>query len=938
MNRPRAQRPRTGWAAAGLALALAAAPTPTPAQDVRSLPLTEIQQAAAHHVNARQFPEAIPYLEQLVYRLRDAEDEAAWKVLDYAMFHLALARLEDQSHQRAIDGFRAYLDRFPTGIYARGAHLLWAEAHAALEQWAEVITVMGRFLRDPALDRAQRAWGQQLVGEAWFRQQQWARAVDPLAYVFANAARRDARTQAAVMLTTSLVGLERFEDLFRIIPYLYQTTARFDIDLNLALLEAGDRNYEAERYLYAISLYRLVYFKPELEEHLAENLAAAERDRRRIWQEPGLDRSRMVALDRALQRRIQDYQAQQLRLREVPDYDQQTLIRLAQTYLNLQRHWEALTQFRRVFDEHPEHPLAEQALYSAFATAREMDLPDRAVREGNAYLEAFPLGPHWEPLTVDLAQLHIHRKAYGEALAVAEDALALKPDHTFRPHLLYLAGYCQFHREELEPSLARFQEILDRHADSAFVEDAAYWRALCLLFLQRYPEAGAGFADFLADFAASPYREDASFRLAVAHYGEGDFAGCLDLLTAFVAEYPGSALVGEAYCMLGDIRASWGRLDEALADYARATEAAESITEINYALFQSCRVYELEQRYDDIVRICRAYLDTHGEAGRPTQAAYWIGTAFLRSNRPAEAYQSFFDAIAAYGDQPDRTGIDMILRDLIAEPPDRRAGDLYRDFARRLYRELAEARTAGRATLQLRLTTLFAETQPEGDTRRQLHAQLLRTPSLEPAGPLTLLVIGREAAAAGQTDLSRAAYQGMLDRFGDSDFALDALWALAELEMAAAEYDAADARLARLLERFPTLPRAGDAQKRRGDIRRRQGRWTEAIEAYTVLLGVRDWRGPLFPEALYWIGECHLQLDNPREAFAFFQRIYVLYGAYPGWVAKGYLRSAECLDRLGERAQAVATLEEMLAQPALADLPEAATARQTLANWQGDAS
>ena len=298
-------------------------------------------------------------------------------------------------------------------------------------------------------------------------------------------------------MTTALVRLERFEELFQVIPYVYRTPARYDIALNLALAEAGDRNYESDQFLRAISLYRLVFFKHELLENLTANIARAERDRKLVWQEPGLDRSRMVALNRQLKRQIQEYEIQQVQIRRIPDYDEEILIRLAQTYLNLRRYWEALTQFRRVFDERPQHPLAEQALYSAFATAREMENIERSIKEAYDYLDAYPLGEHWEPLTVELAQLHVQQKEYALALAVSGEALELKPDHSLRPHLLYLQGYSHFQREQLAEALARYEEILDRHPACAFVEDASYWRALTQLFLQRYSDAHTGFAAIL---------------------------------------------------------------------------------------------------------------------------------------------------------------------------------------------------------------------------------------------------------------------------------------------------------------------------------------------------------------------------------------------------------------------------------------------------------
>jgi tetratricopeptide (TPR) repeat protein len=102
-----------------------------------------------------------------------------------------------------------------------------------------------------------------------------------------------------------------------------------------------------------------------------------------------------------------------------------------------------------------------------------------------------------------------------------------------------------------------------------------------------------------------------------------------------------------------------------------------------------------------------------------------------------------------------------------------------------------------------------------------------------------------------------------------------------------------------------------------------QGKHELAIEAYNELLTIREWRGPLTPEALYCIGTSKLELGETEEAFAYFQRIYVLYEQYTEWVAPAYAKSIECLSRLGGRTQDIInTYEEMLANEQVAATPE----------------
>ena len=108
---------------------------------------------------------------------------------------------------------------------------------------------------------------------------------------------------------------------------------------------------------------------------------------------------------------------------------------------------------------------------------------------------------------------------------------------------------------------------------------------------------------------------------------------------------------------------------------------------------------------------------------------------------------------------------------------------------------------------------------------------------------------------------------------------------------------------------------------------RRQKKYEEAIALFTRVLAVREWRGEIWAASLYGIGMCHLEQGNVQEAFAFFQRLYVLYEAYPEWAGRAYVRSAECLEKLGRTREAIQTYQEMLRKPDMAGTDSAAKAR-----------
>ena len=116
----------------------------------------------------------------------------------------------------------------------------------------------------------------------------------------------------------------------------------------------------------------------------------------------------------------------------------------------------------------------------------------------------------------------------------------------------------------------------------------------------------------------------------------------------------------------------------------------------------------------------------------------------------------------------------------------------------------------------------------------------------------------------------------------------------------------------------------------------RNRQFDEADKCFNDLLSVKEWRGPLWPAALYGRGEVARLRGKPAEACAYYERIYVMYSNFADWTAKAYVQRAGCLLRLHEQRKAEDMLGEMLAKPELAATPEAEQAREMLKKIKGE--
>jgi len=113
----------------------------------------------------------------------------------------------------------------------------------------------------------------------------------------------------------------------------------------------------------------------------------------------------------------------------------------------------------------------------------------------------------------------------------------------------------------------------------------------------------------------------------------------------------------------------------------------------------------------------------------------------------------------------------------------------------------------------------------------------------------------------------------------------------------------------------------------------------ERIPAVQARLGEiaasRKLRGEATAASIFALGEIEERANHLPEAIAYYQRVFVSWLKFPNWVARSYLRAAECFEKLGQRNAAIAHLEEMMRKlERLHEQPEFKEGNRRLREWR----
>ncbi len=878
-----------------------------------------------------QYEDALPFLKESVRRLDGDETKKARQTRAFSLYQLGHCQMKLGEYISAARNFIRFAEEFPEDLQQESARVLAAQSLTMLQQWPAVEEQAALVLENPRLAEELKISATQLLSESRYQQEKWSEAVRPLATLFRMAPKEEVRAGAAVMLVTCYVRLDDFGNLFKFLPHC-NGAARHDVGLNVALLEAGDSHYNQGEYQKALLLYRLVLLKKDLIAHYENRL----RETKALIKPFVVDGRQTLA----------EHQEQQLKLQQLytrldkqynvitnfQDYDQDVALRMAQCYNDLQRNWPAHAIYQKIYTENPTSSLADQSRFSAFAVMLDEREWALAIAEGYDYVEKCAAGEFVDDVTLNLMQVHMQQDQFELAYAAGQKGLEMSPDHKHIDQVKYLMGYIRFRSMDYEEALARFSEVLERWPASRYYESAEYWRSMALLFLGRFPEAVAAFEGYLtsSEYDKRLYEEDASYRLGIAQYGDELYAESEATFRAFVDEYPESQLLSEAYAMLGDLRAAEGDLQVALDFYGLAREKALTMGQVNYPLFQTAKVLELKKDYLELVELMGSYLAEQGETGDFVNAANWQGKAYKALDEYPHALDAYLKTVDAFGNNANLGGVGLILRQIVSDYN----GDdwvAYREIITgKLAEHLAAAQARNQKTLELHYQTAFARIT-EGEERAAYVNAIVQSRNVPAAGAGTLVLIAREGVKRKDWELVHDAHRRFRSTFKISNNMLYIMNANLDALVNDGSYDDALALSEEILQKFGYSRSVGWARKRRGDVFRLQKDYERALEAYKEVLAIREWRGPLTPEALYCSGICKFELGEIEEAFAYFQRIYVLYEDYTRWVAPAYAKSIECLELLGgHEADIIKTCKEMLANEAVADTPEGEAARKRL--------
>ncbi|MDF7797906.1 tetratricopeptide repeat protein [Pontiellaceae bacterium B1224] len=940
----------------------------------------EMLKAAMQSMEAKRYDDAINWMYQYIGEVEESVAPRVMAIAQDIRFKLASLLLEEDRMDEAAAVLQDYIDT-PLAEKPRQAMKMLATCYydtEAYEECASTVTnalyydehpvlIAESYVADEDSDNYEKVKAEpepsftqielntlyMTLAESYYNLKQWEDCIAPYSYVIEHTDVEQRKGYAIMQVINALIEIPSFDRIMEWVPQLYRTSARYDIRVNLALMNAAAALYDAGEYDSALPLYRMILPRDVLvayqEERVREMRIAAglppdegaemTADELLLFggDEPveGAD----VAADAAVEaekkpKELRELEALIEALKNLPPYELDIQYRMAELYNTVERYWEALKYYDSVYTADPASELGERCIYELVDMLLE-SLDEIGVAETRSYehMAKFKEGMTPRQLAYMLTGYYQQNeimpriktlKPYIDEFVRTNDSIVVRYDS----ELYFMQAVSDLVLQDYEASEQSFKYVLDEFPGSHQEANSLYWYSMSQLFLQKYAEAYPNFQRYVTEFPQEQYVDECYFQGGICLFGQELYDDAEERFTFVIENFPDSSVYPEARSMRGDIYGSKAMLDEAIIDYDEAFAAAQNINQATYATFQMAEVYEAEQKYDDIIRVVDRYKDTWKEQADIAKAIYWIGKSQIQQKHFDEAVTAYLDAIVAYGGDLRQDGVDQMITELV------KISAVYLNDLQRetLVTELQNAEAvADSETLELRLRVLLAKLQ---ETELELGKELLASlETLDNASPPVLATICDASFEMEDYSRSEELLRIFINKFEDSHFMRAAYKLRGYGQFEEKDYEGALATINDAQALYGTEFDVAWAQLLKAEVLLAEGQIDEARDANMSVLTVTSWRGVPVAQATYQLGEVEEAAGNLEKAFAFYQRTYFQYKGHARgyWAAESYLASAEVLKKMGGRENDVRnTYRAMLFDPYVNTLPQAEVAREYL--------
>ncbi len=558
--------------------------------------------------------------------------------LEPAFYTIGSAYFNAGEYAKAIAAFKNYQAKFPTGPHINEVRFGLAQASLGSKNYADAAKQFSAFESDPRLREQALLFQATALKQAGKADQ----AIVPLEKLASGDLKTASGARGLVMLAQLYADKGEAEKAVQAITRLREQRELVDniLELNATTVAIGDELFAKKLHAQALECYRAAYPRDQLvrmqNERLARmqraveaNLAAARSDPSQIAH-LGTANSQLKSDIAKAQQLLADFQTQ-------PDFTPAIYIRMARSFYEADRKWEALVIYQELLDRFRTAPERESALFGIIVAFAEVNQPAKAMARGEEYLRDFKTSPNAEAVGYLLGAAALQANDAGAAEKHFAAMIETHPNSIYREQIRYLLGNAKFMAGKYDDATAEYKKYLADFPKGESTEEVVYRLALTKLFAGKYEEAMKDLGAYAKKYPKGAFVPDASYRMAVCKYAASLYDEVIDDCKAWERDHGDNPQLGEVFSLLADAYAASDREAQAIPIYIQSYKTATTEEVMNYSLFAASKLLQKRGEWNKVADLFTEFIEDKPDNPGVVTALYWIGKAKAREGHLDEA-------------------------------------------------------------------------------------------------------------------------------------------------------------------------------------------------------------------------------------------------------------------------------------------------------------
>ncbi len=560
-----------------------------------------------------------------------------------------------------------------------------------------------------------------------------------------------------------------------------------------------------------------------------------------------------------------------------------------------------------------------------------------------------------------------------QAFEEAEKSINLDPK--IKTQAQFQKAWVLFRNQAFEQAQPLFENIWREQPDTELGIESLFWSADAYYMQKQYGRAANQFAAFVNRHSDHELIGAARYSLGWSYFIMGDFEKAAPPLEAFLENYnpPPIALFPydtDTRLRVGDAYYALGRYSDAMKYYNQAIGAEPGG---DYAMFQVGNSYYRANRTFEAVSTFRRLLRIYPFSRLREQAQYNIAYIYLNTSNYSQAIEEFQTVIQKYprtnwaarsqyniGDAYYNAGeydkaVDEYNKVLEEYP---RSPYIIEAINGIQYAQLS----SGEADSSSQILEAFLNDNPRSSTADQLRfrqaenvyqsgdyqnaikelRQYLRVTNSDRLAPNAYIYLADSYVQIGDIENALQSYQAIISQYPSSDESASALTNMGQIYSDLGNFQRSHNIYVQLLQEKPRFKLEayigmGNASLAQNDLGKALIEYQEALKTNSrseaakiglakVGIKERDYSSAeeilreiaetnttnLGAEAQHYLGILKQEQGFYNEAVEEYAKVKVLYEAFSEWVGRSLYQTAECQINLGNRGEALNTLNTII--------------------------